>query len=101
MSAVAPSGVQLDDLQVLGPLNIIKLKFAPEGYSRKLVAELWFYPDGSEILELSAKCTPADAFTAAAEAKAFLASRGVDLSAPQQTKTRTALDLLASRLAPA
>jgi hypothetical protein len=92
--AHAPDGVALDDLEVLGPLNIIKLKFSPEGYSRKMVAELWFYPDGSQILELSAKCTPAETFTAAAEAKAFLASRGVDLSAPQQTKTRTALDQL-------
>ena len=28
---------------------------------RKMVAELWFYPDGSRILELSTKCAPADA----------------------------------------
>jgi hypothetical protein len=90
----APAGLTPDDLHVLGPLNILKLKFAPEEYSRPLVAELWFYPDGSQILELSAKCAPADAFSAAAETKAFLASRGVDLSAPQQTKTRTALALL-------
>jgi len=92
----APDGVTLDDLEVLGPLNILKLKFAPKGYSRPLVAELWFYPDGSQILELSAKCRTKEAFAAAAETKAFLASRGVDLSAPQQTKTRTALDLLTS-----
>jgi hypothetical protein len=65
-----------------------------------MVAELWFYPDGSQILELSAKCAPAEAFTAAAETKAFLALRGVDLAAPQRTKTRTALDLLASSEAP-
>lgn len=92
----APDGVTLDDLEVLGPLNILKLKFDPQGYSRPLVVELWFYPDGSQILELSAKCPTEDAFAAAAETKAFLASRGVDLSAPQQTKTRTALDLLTS-----
>ncbi len=92
----APDGVTLDDLEVLGPLNILKLKFEPKGYSRPLVAELWFYPDGSQILELSAKCLTQEAFAAAAETKAFLASRGVDLSAPQQTKTRTALDLLTS-----
>lgn len=94
--AHAPDGVAPDDLTVLGPLNIIKLKFDPEGFSRSMVAELWFYPDGSQILELSTKCAPVDTFTAAAEAKAFLTSRGVDLAAPQQTKTRTALDLLAS-----
>ena len=94
--AHAPGGVTLDDLETLGPLNILKLKFEPQGYSRPLVVELWFYPDGSQILELSAKCPTKDAFAAAAETKAFLASRGVDLSAPQQTKTRTALDLLTS-----
>ena len=92
----APDGVTLDDLEILGPLNILKLKFDPKGYSRPLVAELWFYPDGSQILELSAKCLTQEAFAAAAETKAFLTSRGVDLSAPQQTKTRTALDLLTS-----
>jgi hypothetical protein len=92
----APSGVTLDDLEVLGPLSILKLKFEPKGYSRPLVVELWFYPDGSQILELSAKCLTQEAFATAAETKAFLASRGVDLSAPQQTKTRTALDLLTS-----
>jgi len=94
--AHAPAGTTLDDLVVLGPLNIVKLKFRAEGYPRRIVAELWFYPDGSQILELSAKCGPTEAFTAAAETKAFLASRGVDLAAAQQTKTRTALELLTS-----
>jgi hypothetical protein len=92
----APDGIGLDDLQVLGPLNILKLAFAPEGYAGSLVAELWFYPDGSQILELSTKCAPDDAFDTAARAKAFLGARGVDLAAPQQTKTRTALDMLTS-----
>ena len=33
-----------------------------------------------------------------AETKAFLAKHGVDLSAPQQTKTRSALEFFASEL---
>src|SRR4051794_15518614 len=44
----APPGVTMDELEVLGPLNILKLKFDPKGYSRPLVVELWFYPDGSQ-----------------------------------------------------
>jgi hypothetical protein len=95
----APDGLRLDDLVMLGPLNILKLKFAHPGYSRRMVAELWFYPDGTQILELSAKCLPNEAFAVAAETKAFLASHGVDLGAPQQTKTRTALTYFASELA--
>ncbi|TIC88094.1 adenylate cyclase [Nocardioides sp. GY 10113] len=87
----APDGIALDDLAVLGPINILKLKFTPEGYPRPLVVELWSYPDGGQILELSTKCAPADAFAVTAETKEFLAARGVDLGAPQQTKTRTAL----------
>lgn len=94
--AYAPEGVGWDDLKVLGPLTLLRLKFAPKGFARRMVAELWMYPDGSQILELSAKCLPAEAFTAAAEAKAFLASRGVDLGAPQQTKTSTALAYFAA-----
>ena len=87
----APDGIELDHLVVLGPIFVLKVSFTPLEFERKMVAELWFYPDGSRILELSAKCLPAEAFTVAAEAKAFLGARGVDLGAPQQTKTRTAL----------
>ena len=37
-TAHAPEGVQLDDLSILGPINLMKLKFSPSGYDRKLVA---------------------------------------------------------------
>jgi hypothetical protein len=94
----APEGVQLDDLSILGPINLMKLKFSPSGYDRKLVAELWLYPDGSRILELSTKCAPTEAFEVAAETRAFLASQGVDLTGEQQTKTKTALDFFSRNL---
>jgi hypothetical protein len=95
----APEGLSLDDLSVLGPLLVLKLKNAPEGHERRLVTELWLYPDGSHILELSTKCEPSEAFQVAAEGRAFLASRGVDLSGEQQTKTRTALEFFAKQFA--
>jgi hypothetical protein len=94
----APEGLGLDDLAVLGPINVFKLKFAPEGYRRRLVAELWLYPDGERILELSTKCLPAEAFQVAAETRAFLAERGVDLYAEQHTKTKTALEYFSRSL---
>jgi hypothetical protein len=97
-STHAPDGIELDDLSVLGPIFVLKLKFSPEGYDGKLVAEMWLYPDDSRILELSTKCLPADAFLAAAEARAFLSQRGVDLSGEQQTKTRRALEYFSARL---
>jgi hypothetical protein len=96
--AHAPDGLGLDDLTVLGPINVFKLKFAPEGFGRKLVAELWLYPDGERILELSTKCLPDEGFQVAAEARAFLADRGVDLYGEQQTKTKTALEFFSRSL---
>ena len=94
----APEGVDLDTLSVLGPINVFKLKHQPEGLDRRLVAELWLYPDGSRILELSAKCAPSEAFQAAAELRSFLAGKGLDLSGEQQTKTKTALEFFAAEL---
>ena len=94
----APEGVGLDDLAVLGPIFVLKLKRSPEGFDRQLVSELWLYPDGSRILELSTKCAPAEIFQVAAEARAFLSSRGVDLGAQQETKTRTALEHFSKEL---
>ena len=90
--------IGLGDLSVLGPILVLKLKDSPEDFGRRLVAELWLYPDGSRIFELSTKCEPSEAFEVAAEIKAFLTSRGVDLGADQQTKTRTALEFFASDL---
>jgi hypothetical protein len=97
-TAHAPAGVELDELSVLGPIFVLKLKYMPEGFDRKLVAEMWLYPDDSRILELSTKCAPMDAFLAAAEARAFLSQRGIDLAGEQQTKTRRALEFFTARL---
>jgi hypothetical protein len=91
----APAGIALDELTILGPIFVLKLNFVPEGFSRKIVAEMWLYPDGSRILELSTKCPPGEMFQVAAESRAFLTSRGIDLSGKQQTKTRTALKYFA------
>ena len=44
----APDGIGLDDLVVLGPIPVLKLKLTPEGFGRKLAVELWQYPDGSQ-----------------------------------------------------
>ena len=66
-----------------------------------MVAELWLYPDGTRILELSTKCATAETFSVVAEARAYLTSRGVNLDAPQQTKTRTALEFFARELSEA
>jgi hypothetical protein len=97
-AAHAPEGVALDDLSILGPVFVLKLKVSPEGYDRKLVTELWLYPDNSMILELSTKCAPEEAFQVAAETRGFLLGRGIDLSGEQETKTKKALEFFSERL---
>jgi hypothetical protein len=97
-SAHAPEGVTLDDLTVLGPIFVLKLRFVPPGLERRLVAEMWIYPDGSRILELSTRCETTEAFQVAAQTRAYLSERGVDLSGEQETKTRKALEYFAREL---
>ncbi|MFZ0015151.1 MAG: adenylate cyclase [Acidimicrobiia bacterium] len=95
----APAGLRMRDLSVLGPITLLKLKFNPKTLGRPMAAELWMYPDGSRILELSTKSAPSDAFQVAATTRAYLADHGIDLTAKQQTKTKTALKYFASGLA--
>ena len=95
----APEGLAIDDLHLLGPINVLKLKFEPEDLRRRIVVELWAYPDGSRILELSTKCATTEPFDVAAETRAFLESKGIEVSAAdQQAKTRTALDFFSGEL---
>jgi hypothetical protein len=95
-AAHAPEGIDLDQLEVLGPITIFKLKFKPPDFDRRMVAEMWFYPDGTRLLELSTKTTPAEAFEVAVATRALLGTKGVDLSAVQQTKTKAALEFFAA-----
>lgn len=95
--AHAPEGLELDDLTLLGPIFVLKINSTPRRFGRKLVSELWLYPDGSRILELSTKCPPKEMFQVAAEARAFLTGLGIDLSGQQQTKTKSALEQFSRR----
>jgi hypothetical protein len=97
----APEGITFEDLTVLGPIFVLKLKDVPEGYGRRLVAEAWLYPDDSRILELSTRCAPSEAFQVAAETRAFLSGLGISAEGDQETKTRKALEFFSGRLAPA
>jgi hypothetical protein len=77
---------------------VLKSSFAPEDLGRKLVTEMWRYPDGSRIIELSTKCAPAQMFEVVAERRAFVARRGIDHSGEQQTKAATALNYFAKHV---
>jgi hypothetical protein len=98
-AAHAPDGLTIDELTVLGPTFVLKQTLTPKKLGRRLVAELWLYPDGSRILELSTKCASSELFQVAMEARAFLARKGVDLDGKQETKTKAALAFYSKQLA--
>jgi hypothetical protein len=95
----APADASLDDLSVLGPIFVLKAKFSPKGMDRRMVAEVWLYPDDTRILELSTKCAPSEMVEVAREGRAFLAAQGITLTGEQQTKTRKALEFFSARMA--
>jgi len=90
--AHAPADITLDSLVTLGPVFLLKSKHQPKDYDRSVTTEMWLYPDGSRILEVSTKCLPEEAFQAAAEFKAYLARCGIALSGAQEPKTGSALE---------
>jgi hypothetical protein len=96
--AHAPEGLTIDDLSTLGPSFVLKLKSQPEGFTRPLAIEMWMYPDGSRLLELSARCGPDDADGTARELQRFLDDHDVGIGDEQQTKTRAALAIFAAEL---
>ena len=75
-----------------------QLSFSPKGFERKLVAEMWMYPDFSRILELSTKCRTDEMFDVAATIPHTSPRNGVDLAGNQETKTRKALEFHARQL---
>lgn len=93
-----PGDVKISDLVALGPILTLKLKLPEQELGRDLVAEAWFYPDNSRILELSTKCKPDETFQVMVETKSFLLRKGVDLEGEQKTKTKTALQYFARPL---
>ena len=97
-TAHAPEGLSIDDLSILGPILVLKLKLTPPEFGHRLVVELWLYPDGSRVVELSTKSTPAEDIKTAVAARTFLTSKGISLSGEQQTKTKTALEFFAAEL---
>ena len=94
-AAHAPADIPLDDLSLLGPIFVLKMKGTPRGAARKFAVELWLYPEG-RILELSTRCGTDEAMQVAAESRAYLTELGVDLAGDQETKTRTALEYFAA-----
>ena len=89
--AHAPVGIDMNSLRIQGPILVLKAKHRPKEFKRGITVELWVWPDGKHILEISTKCPPAEAFQAGVEFRTYLTGQGVDLGTKQETKTKTAM----------
>ena len=54
----APARITMDKLVTLGPTFLLKAKYQPKDFDRRITVEMWLYPDGSRIFEISTKCLP-------------------------------------------
>jgi hypothetical protein len=98
--AHAPAGITMDKLVILGPTFLLKVKHQPKAkdFDRPIVMELWLYPDGSRIMEVSTKCLPKETFQVSTDFKAYLAARGIALGADQSAKTRSSLEFFSTHI---
>ena len=101
----APAGISMDELVPLGPTFLLLGKQQPKNFDRVVVVELWMYPDGSRVLEISTKGEPAEAFQLAANFRALLLESGIPIEKSSAGKTRSSLEffskLNARKAAPA
>lgn len=96
-AAHAPADIPMSELVPLGPTFLLRARYFPKGYDRRVTVELWLYPDGSRILEISIKAKPEEAFQAAIQFRAFIAKCGIPLEKQGATKTNSALEFFSKR----
>ena len=85
-------GADWHELRPLGPIAVLRLKFALPGHPRKFTLEHWQYPGESPLVELSTKSTPAEVFNVVGEVVGFLRDKGLRPTGTQEPKTRKALE---------
>jgi hypothetical protein len=97
----APPDLAMKALVPLGPTFLLRLKQVPRGFDRPIVVELWLYPDGARVLEISTKAEPREAFEVAAQFRGFLARSGIAVEKQSGSKTAGALKFFTRRLSAA
>jgi hypothetical protein len=92
-----PSGTSLNDLAVLGPVDVRKWDLPPETFPHKLSVEEWTLPDGSHFVELSFKVTSGEAHGAGRAFHALLDRMQIGHSGDPEPKTPKVLKFFAGR----
>jgi hypothetical protein len=99
IAADLPDGTELDDLDVLGPVDARKWEIPPDAFPYELCVEEWSLPDGTHFLELSFKADPPEAVAAGDAFSALLARLRVSPDGDPDPKTPRVLRFFAGRLA--
>jgi hypothetical protein len=94
MGELMPAGVGWDDLQPLGPIFVVFLKFYPQGLEHRLTIEQWHFPGYVPLVEMSTKAVPNDVVQIYGEVREFLQRYGLSPNGEQEAKTRRALEFL-------
>ncbi|MCU7722236.1 hypothetical protein ODJ79_00755 [Actinoplanes sp. KI2] len=90
LAQYAPA-VSLGHLVVYGPINVRCQSVKLRGLQHGMRAERWHYPDGSYLLELSARCPIDEAAAVARRVSTALRAYGVGPADEQRLKTDMAL----------
>jgi hypothetical protein len=98
LAAFHPKAVDLDGLAVMGPIPALRQDVQHAGVTYKVTAECWRLPDGSDLVELSIKCSREEAAVARKIFEGFLVGLGLDPHGSQETKTKRALTCFAKRV---
>jgi hypothetical protein len=93
LRSVVGDEVDVEDLVVLGPVDVVRLTSGHRG--DRIGIESWTLPDSTRILELSAKCRPRCSPRVAAQVRELIAHHGIVLADRQATKTRMSLHRIA------
>ena len=94
MFATHGPGISLIELWPLGPIPARVWTLRSDELPEKATAELWYMPDGTQVLELSIKVDVADADDAMDDLLDFVDARGLWLADEQESKTKRALENL-------
>jgi hypothetical protein len=97
-STYAPDRLTLDDLCMLGPVLALKDRHNPPDLPHPLTVQLWSYPTGQRLLEISTRVRPGAAFAAMAEWRDFLTRHRLLPDGSELTKTLATLRLFSNEL---
>jgi hypothetical protein len=98
-AAHAPANLPMSALVPFGPAFLLRVRHQPKGFDRRVTVELWLYPDGSRVFEISTKCNTNEAFQVGVEFRSLMAKAGVPIQASQATKTKGAMEFFAKEMA--